>query len=67
MTDRRRQPKQMSDEERFQIIYALRKKKWTYERIGTFVGLSPNGVKYALHRVTQPGRHAEDAPEEVER
>lgn len=56
----------MSDQERFEIIYKLRKKKWTYEQIGQFVGLSANGVKYALHRVTQPGRHADDAPEEVD-
>ena len=66
MTDRIRQPKTMSDTERFEIIFALRKKGWTYARIGRRVGLSPNGVKYALHRVTQPGRHADDAPEEVD-
>ena len=66
MTDRRRVPKTMSDQERVEIIFSLRKKRWTYARIGKLVGLSANGVKYALHRVTQPGRHLEDAPEEVD-
>jgi lambda repressor-like predicted transcriptional regulator len=66
MTDRRRVPRTMSDQERVEIIFSLRKKRWTYARIGKLVGLSANGVKYALHRVTQPGRHADDAPEEVD-
>ena len=66
MTDRVRSPKTMSDQERVGIIYALRKRNWTYAKIGKHVGLSANGVKYALHRVTQPGRHLVDAPEEVD-
>ena len=66
MTERRRLPKTMSDQERVEIIFTLRKKNWTYERIGKLIGLSANGVKYALHRVTQPGRHADDTPEEVD-
>lgn len=66
MSDRRRQPQVMSESERVQMIVALRRKGWTYKRIGQYVGLSANGVKYALHRVTQPGRYIADAPEEVD-
>jgi lambda repressor-like predicted transcriptional regulator len=56
----------MSDQERVEIIVALRRRRWTYKRIGQEIGMSANGVKYALHRVTQPGRHVEVDPEEVE-
>ena len=65
MTDRVRQPKTMPDSERVRLIYALRKRKWSYAKIGKHIGMSANGVKYALHRVTDPTRHLVDAPEEV--
>ena len=65
MGERIRQPKTMSDQERFEVIRSLRRRGWTYAKIGRQVGLSANGVKYALHRITQPGRHADYAPEEV--
>jgi hypothetical protein len=54
---RRRQPKTLSDEVRAELIIKLRRLGWTYKAIGRRVGLSPNGVKYALMRVTQPGRY----------
>jgi lambda repressor-like predicted transcriptional regulator len=66
MAERHRQPKTMSDQERIEIIVGLRRRGWTYKRIGQSIGMSANGVKYALHRVTQPGRHIEYDPEEVE-
>ena len=66
MADRFRQPKTMSDAERVQLIFSLRKRGWTYAKIGKRVGLSANGVKYALHRETKPGRYIADAPEEVD-
>jgi lambda repressor-like predicted transcriptional regulator len=66
MTDRIRQPKTMSDRERVEMIFTLRRRGWTYARIGRQVGLSANGVKYALHRETRPGRYIADAPEEVD-
>lgn len=66
MTERRRQPKTMSDYERAEIIFKLRKRGWSYDKIGRAVGLSANGAKYALLRVTQPGRYRDDAPEEVD-
>ena len=66
MGDRVRQPKTMSDHDRVALIMSLRRRGWTYAKIGGHVGLSANGVKYALHRVTQPGRHEYDAPEEVD-
>jgi lambda repressor-like predicted transcriptional regulator len=66
MPDRRRQPKTMNDDVRVELIMALRRRGWTYARIGQRVGLSANGVKYALHRVTQPGRYDEYCEEEVD-
>lgn len=65
MSDRRRQPRTMSDQERINTIYILRRRGWSYAKIGRYVGLSANGVKYALHKVTQPGRYIAEAPEEV--
>ena len=67
MGERRRLPRTMSEQERFEIIWALRKRQWTYAKIGARVGMSANGVKYALHRVTRPNRYLDDAPEEVDR
>lgn len=66
MPDRRRQPKTMNDETRAQVIMSLRRRGWTYAQIGKRVGLSANGTKYALMRVTNPGRYAEDFEEEVD-
>lgn len=65
MTDRRRQPKLLPDAERVKLIWLLRRRGWTYSKIGRHVGLSANGVKYALHRATQPGRYLAECPEEV--
>ena len=62
---RGRQPRTMSDLERVEVIAELRRRGWTYARIGTVVGLSANGAKYALHRVTHPGRYREHCEEEV--
>lgn len=56
----------MNDDVRAEVILALRRRGWTYKAIGQRVGLSPNGVKYALHRATQPGRYDEVCEEEVE-
>ena len=66
VTDRRRQPQTMSEQERIEAIIWLRRRGWTYKKIGQHVGLSANGVKYALHKVTQPGRYIAEAPEEVD-
>ncbi len=66
MVDRVRSPRTMSDQERFEVIQSLRRRNWTYAKIGQQVGMSANGVKYALHRVTKPGRYEFDAPEEVD-
>lgn len=66
MGERRRQPQTMPEAERVAMIVALRRRGWTYKKIGQYVGLSANGVKYALHRVTQPGRYIAEAPEEVD-
>ena len=66
MSDRRRQPQTMSDAQRVAVIASLRRRGWTYKKIGAYVGLSANGVKYALHKVTQPGRYIAEAPEEVD-
>jgi hypothetical protein len=63
---RRRQPKIMNDDLRAAVIMDLRRKGWTYKAIGRRVNLSANGVKYALHRVTQPGRYADHFEEEVD-
>ncbi|MGO9692948.1 MAG: hypothetical protein ACLPYO_03840 [Mycobacterium sp.] len=56
----------MNDQVRAELIMDLRRRGWTYKQIGTRVGLSANGVKYALHRVTQPGRYDEVCEEEVD-
>lgn len=56
----------MSEQERLAVIVSLRRRGWTYKKIGARVGLSANGVKYALHRFTQPGRYIAEAPEEVD-
>ena len=71
MAERRRQPRTMSDLERVETIAALRRRGWTYAKIGRVVGLSANGAKYALHRVTalyrvtQPGRYVEVCEDKV--
>jgi len=51
---------------RIETIAALRRRGWTYAKIGRVVGLSANGAKYVLHRVTQPGRYVEVCEEEVD-
>lgn len=66
MAERRRQPRTMNDQTRAEVIAALRRRGWTYAQIGQRVGLSANGVKYALQRVTQPRRYDEDFEEEVD-
>jgi hypothetical protein len=66
VADRRRQPKTMNDDLRAEVIIGLRRRGFTYKQIGQRVGLSANGVKYALHRVTQPGRYDEYYEEEVD-
>jgi lambda repressor-like predicted transcriptional regulator len=63
---RRRQPKTMNDDLRAAVIMDLRRKGWTYKAIGQRVGLSANGAKYALHRVTQPGRYDVETDGEVD-
>jgi lambda repressor-like predicted transcriptional regulator len=55
----------MSDVERVETIARLRRRGWTWAQCGKAVGLSANGCKYALHKVTQPGRYAEVYEEEV--
>jgi lambda repressor-like predicted transcriptional regulator len=66
MPDRRRQPRTMPDHVRAEVIADLRRRGWTYAKIGKKVGLSANGVKYALHRVTDPHRYDEYYEEEVD-
>ncbi len=56
----------MNDEVRAELITKLRRQGWTYKQIGPHVGLSANGVKYALMRATQPHRYDEDFEEEVD-
>jgi hypothetical protein len=62
----RRQERTMSDAERVETIAKLRRRGRTWEQCGRAVGLSANGAKYALHKVTQPGRYAEVYEEEVD-
>ena len=66
VADRRRQPRTMNDQVRAEMIITLRRRGWTYKQIGQQVGLSANGVKYALHRVTAPGRYDDYCEEEVD-
>jgi hypothetical protein len=66
MAYRRRHPRTMNDETRAELIGELRRRGWTYAQIGRRVGLSANGAKYALHKVTQPGRYDEYCEEEVD-
>ena len=49
---------QVSAAERDRIIVELRRKGWTYKRIGKAVGMSPTGVSESLTRIRQgrPGR-----------
>ena len=61
-----RQERTMSDLDRVEIIAKLRRQGWPYTKIGEVVGLSPNGAKYALHKVTHPGRYIVDCEEEVD-
>jgi SOS response regulatory protein OraA/RecX len=48
----------MSAAEKDKLILALRRKGYTYAQIGKSVGMSKNGVRYALIRAAQgrPGR-----------
>ena len=63
---RRRQPRTMNDRLRAETILKLRRQGWTWEKVGRAVGLSANGAKYCLHRVTQPGQYTEVCEEEVD-
>lgn len=70
----RRQPAEMSDEERLKLIVALRKQKLGWRKIGERVGMSGNGAMQAWRRATEPdsyyGRGAGDtataAPDDEE-
>jgi hypothetical protein len=63
---RRRQPKTMNDEVRAEVIADLRRRGWTWKKIGQRVSLSDTGAKRALIRATQPGRYDEVCEEEVD-
>jgi hypothetical protein len=54
---RRRQPKTMNDEVRFELIRDLRRRGWTWKKIGQCVGLSDTGAKRAYARIASPGRY----------
>ena len=49
---------EMSGQTRDALIVALRRKGWTYKRIGRAVGMSPNSVGHALQRIAEgrPGK-----------
>jgi hypothetical protein len=61
----RRQERTMSNVERVETIARLRRRGATWAQCGRAVGLSANGAKYCLHRVTHPGRYDEVYEEEV--
>jgi hypothetical protein len=44
----------MNDQMRARMIAKLRSRGWSWERIGKTVGLSANGAKYLLQRMTDP-------------
>jgi hypothetical protein len=66
MPDRRRKPRTLSEPDRVATIAKMRRAGYTWAQCGAAVGLSPNGAKYALHRVTQPNRYVERFEEEGE-
>jgi hypothetical protein len=49
---------EMSGQTRDALIVALRRKGWSYQRIGRAVGMSAGSVGYALERIAEgrPGR-----------
>lgn len=63
---RHRQPQELGKEARFDLIMRLRRRGYTYAAIGKVVGLSPNGVKYAMWGVLDPQRYRERCEEEVD-
>jgi hypothetical protein len=47
-------------------MVAMRRRGWSYARIGRVVGMSPTGVMLALRRTQEPERYYEKLDEEVE-
>jgi hypothetical protein len=62
----RRIPATMSKEEKERLIVELRRRRWTYEKIGKQVGMSKNGVMQLLRRVTNPEKYYAKLDEEVD-
>jgi hypothetical protein len=56
----------MSAEVRMELMIQLRRRGWTYERIGRRVGMSPNGVMQAIRRKTSPETYYPKLDEEVD-
>ena len=52
----------MSAPERDELILALRRREWSYAKIGRAVGMSANGGMLSLRRITEgrPGRDPRD-------
>ena len=55
MTDRPGRWYAIPAQQRDQMIVALRRRGWTYKRIGARVGLSESGVQRALLRIREGG------------
>jgi len=56
----------MSDESRQELVVALRRRGWTYDKIGRRVGMSANGVMQLIRRVTDPEAYYHKLDEEVD-
>lgn len=63
---RKRQPRTMSDEDRVRIIVELRRRGWSWQKVGDYVGMSRRGAQYAMLKVTDPGRYAGSEPGDAE-
>jgi hypothetical protein len=54
MPERRRPEKLMNDEQRARLIAKMRQRGWSWERIGKSVGMSANGARYLVERISDP-------------
>lgn len=56
----------MSDEQRTRLMVEMRRRGYSYARIGRALCMSANGVMQAIRRVTEPHRYYQRLDEEVD-
>lgn len=65
MAERKRQPRTISDEDRVRVIVELRRRGWSWQKVGDYVGMSRRGAQYAMLKSVDPDRFRESEPGDV--